>query len=59
VKQTIVAVPDAPMAPDEMNESESTKKFVVPDHLIAGMEQMKGVYPEASDEELASTLKYS
>jgi len=31
----------------------------VPDHLIAGMEQMKGVYPEASDEELASTLKYS
>jgi hypothetical protein len=47
------------MAPDEMNESESTKKFVVPDHLIAGMEQMKEVYPEASDEELASTLKYS
>jgi|TARA_B110000261_G_C12792041_1_gene240733 hypothetical protein len=47
------------MAPDEMNESESTKSFVVPDHLIAGVERMKEVYPEASDEELASILKYS
>ena len=59
VKQTIVAVPDAPMAPDEMNESESTKKFVVPDYLIAGVEEMKEVYPEASDETLANILKSS
>jgi hypothetical protein len=48
-----------PMAPDEMNESESTQSFVVPDYLIAGVEEMKEVYPEASDEELASILKYS
>ena len=48
-----------PMAPDEMSDSESTKKFVVPDYLRAGVEEMKEVYPEASDEELASTLKYS
>ena len=48
-----------PMAPEEMNESESTKSFVVPDHLIAGVERMKEVYPEASDEELAEILKYS
>ena len=48
-----------PMAPDEMNESESTKKFVVPDHLIMHVEEMKEMYPEASDEELAEILKYS
>ena len=48
-----------PLASDEMNKSESTKSFVVPVHLIAGVERMKEVYPEASDEELASTLKYS
>ena len=47
------------MAPDEMNESESTKSFVVPDHLIASVERMKEVYPEASDETLANILKYS
>jgi len=27
----------SPMAPDEMSESESTKSFVVPDYLIAGV----------------------
>ena len=59
MKQTIVAVPDAPMAPDEMNESESTKKFVVPDHLIMHVEEMKEMYPDASDEELANILKSS
>ena len=48
-----------PMAPDEMNESESTKKFVVPDHLIMHVEEMKEVYPDASDERLAAILKYS
>jgi hypothetical protein len=48
-----------PMAPDEMSDSESTKKFVVPDYLRAGVEEMKEVYPEASDEELASIFKYS
>ena len=48
-----------PMAPDEMNESESTKSFVVPDHLIMHVERMKKMYPEASDETLANILKYS
>ena len=48
-----------PMAPDEMSDSESTKKFVVPDYLRAGVEEMKDVYPEASDETLANILKYS
>ena len=47
------------MAPDEVNESEPTKSLVVPDHPIAGVERMKEVYPEASDEKLASILKYS
>tara|TARA_B110000008_G_scaffold37012_1_gene33608 strand:+ start:882 stop:1025 length:144 start_codon:yes stop_codon:yes gene_type:complete len=47
------------MTPDEMNESESTKSFVVPDHLIAGVAEMKEVYPDASDEELANILKCS
>ena len=42
-----------------MNESEPTKTFVVPDHLIAGVEQMKEVYPDASGEELVNILKYS
>ena len=48
-----------PMAPGEMSDSESTKKFVVPDYLRAGVEEMKDVYPEASDETLANILKYS
>jgi len=48
------------MAPDvAMNESESTKTFVVPDYLIAGVEQMKEAYPDASGEELVNILKYS
>ena len=47
------------MTPDEMNESESKKSFVVPDHLIAGVAEMKEVYPDASDEELANILKCS
>lgn len=48
-----------PMAPDEPSDSESTKNFVVPDYLIAGVEEMKEMYPDASDEELAKILKYS
>ena len=49
-----------PMAPDDLpSESESTKSFVVPDYLIAGVARMKEVYPDASDEELANILKYS
>jgi hypothetical protein len=48
-----------PMSPDSTDSSESTKNFVVPDHLIAGVEQMKQVYPDASDETLANILKYS
>ena len=47
------------MAPDEPSDSESTKNFVVPDYLIAEVEEMKEMYPDASDEELASTRKYS
>ena len=57
LKELLQVVP--PMAPDEMSDSESTKKFVVPDHLIMHVEEMKEMYPEASDEELASILKYS
>jgi hypothetical protein len=45
-----------PMSPDS---SEPTKKFVVPDHLIVRVEEMKEMYPEASDETLANILKYS
>ena len=48
-----------PMSPDSTDLSEPTKSFVVPDHLIAGVEQMKQVYPDASDETLANILKYS
>jgi hypothetical protein len=48
-----------PMAPDKPSDSESTMNFVVPDYLIAGVEEMKEAYPEASDEELAEILKYS
>jgi hypothetical protein len=49
-----------PMAPDgELSETESTKNFVVPDYLIAGVEEMKEIYPDASDETLANILKYS
>ncbi len=48
-----------PMAPGEPSETESTKSFVVPDYLIAGVARMKEVYPDASDEELANILKYS
>jgi hypothetical protein len=48
-----------PMSPDKPSESESTKNFVVPDYLIAGVEGMKEVYPDASDETLANILKYS
>jgi hypothetical protein len=47
------------MAPDEPSYSESTKNFVVPDYLVAGVEEMKEVYPDASDETLANILKYS
>jgi hypothetical protein len=57
LKELLQVVP--PMSPDETNDSESTKSFVVPDHLIAGVAEMKEVYPEASDEELAEILKYS
>ena len=42
----------------EKTESEPTKNFVVPDHLIAGVARMKEVYPGASDEDLANILKY-
>lgn len=49
-----------PMSPDlPTNESKSTEAFVVPDHLIAGVEEMKEIYPDASDETLANILKYS
>jgi hypothetical protein len=48
-----------PMASDEMNESEPAKNFVVPDYLIAGVEELKEGYPDASDETLANILKYS
>lgn len=48
-----------PMAPDGLpSESESTKSFVVPDHLIAGVEELKEAYPDASEEDLANRLKY-
>ena len=48
-----------PMAPDgEMIETESTKNFVVPDHLIAMVERMRADHPDSSDEELANILKY-
>jgi hypothetical protein len=47
-----------PMAPDEMSETGSTKNFVVPDHLIAGVAELKEAYPDASEEDLASRLKY-
>jgi hypothetical protein len=47
------------MAPDKMNESESIESSVVPDHLIAGVERMKEVYPEVYNEELASILNHS
>ena len=57
LKELLQVVP--PMSPDEMTEGESTKSFVVPDHLIAGVAEMKEVYPEASDETLANILKYS
>ena len=43
----------------EKTESEPTKNFVVPDHLIAGVAELKEGYPDASDEELANILKYS
>ena len=45
-----------PMSPDS---SESTKKFVVPDHLRMHVEEMKEMYPDASDETLANILKSS
>lgn len=49
-----------PMSPDlPTDESKSTEAFVVPRHLIAGVAELKEVYPEASDEELANILKYS
>ena len=48
-----------PMSPDSTDSSESTKNFVVPDHLIAGVAELKEGYPDASDEELANILKYS
>ena len=57
LKELLQVVP--PMSPDEINDTESTKKFVVPDHLIVRVEEMKEMYPEASDEELAEILKYS
>ena len=58
LKELLKSAP--PMAPDGLlSESESTKSFVVPDYLIAGVAQMKEVYPDASDEELANILKYS
>jgi hypothetical protein len=43
------------MSPDS---SEPTKSFVVPDHLIAGVAELKEAYPDASDEDLANRLKY-
>ena len=48
-----------PMSPDSTDLSEPTKSFVVPDHLIAGVAELKEGYPDASDEELANILKYS
>ena len=58
LKELLKSAP--PMAPDgELSETESTKSFVVPDYLIAGVEEMKEIYPDASDEELANILKYS
>jgi hypothetical protein len=48
-----------PMSPDSTDLSEPTKTFVVPDYLIAGVEAMKEIYPDASDETLANILKYS
>ena len=51
---------ESPMAPDSpTDESKSTEAFVVPRHLIAGVAQMKEVYPDASEERLANLLKYS
>ena len=47
-----------PMAPDGEIESEPTKSFVVPDYLIAGVEELKEAYPDASEEDLANRLKY-
>ena len=58
LKELLKSAP--PMAPDgELSGTESTKNFVVPDYLIAGVEEMKELYPDASDEELANILKYS
>ena len=58
LKELLQVVP--PMAPDlPTDESKSTEAFVVPRHLIAGVAQMKEVYPDVSDEELANILKYS
>ena len=42
----------------EQIASESKKDFVVPDHLIAGVAELKEAYPDASHEELADILKY-
>ena len=42
----------------EKTESEPTKNFVVPDHLIAGVAELKEAYPDASEEDLANRLKY-
>ena len=57
LKELLQVVP--PMSPDgEMSETESTKNFVVPDHLIAGVAELKEAYPDASDEDLANRLKY-
>ena len=58
LKELLHVVP--PMAPDgEMIETESTKNFVVPDHLIAGVAELKEIHPDASEERLANILKYS
>ena len=57
LKELLQVVP--PMSPDKPSESEPTKNFVVPDHLIAGVAELKEGYPDASDEELANILKYS
>ena len=57
LKELLHVVP--PMAPDgEMIETEFTKNFVVPDHLIAGVAELREAYPDASDEDLANRLKY-
>jgi hypothetical protein len=40
------------------SKTESTPSFVVPSHLRAGVAEMKELYPNASEEELANELSF-